>query len=490
MTSDRHVLTDASIEAALHRRAPHGPDGALLVAIAADASRTPQRRALPRWVAWSAERHRLATTVLALTAAGGLIALALSGVGGHRDTAVVPSAPPASLPAVAVPSSQASPVPTASDAGTDCATDHIVVQTPTDPLDRERVLDLSAIDGRATYTRSVWLGAWPPSTGGVSEDGARVDVWTTDHDGVSRPVTTIGGPGVDWHPLADVAPDGSFAVVIVGVLSPSGAHRECTDAYAIPLDGGAPQRLTTSGRGEFMTAAAAASDGSVALVMRTPVEGLGWQIAMAGSRRHAWTVLPCAYSYSQTTLLARTDRPDGRLAVGCLDSVVIVDLDTWTTHRLPTEGTPGALAWESADVLRVASTSGTGLHVRSLRMSGGSAAEWTQDGDWTDWVEGPQAMSFSPDGRWLLAEGYPVGGGADSEMMYLVPTAGGPAQPILDSTQLEASWAPDGSILYLDRGDRLTLMRLDPSTGKRAVVTEVSATAYDGYTVPVVTAWP
>jgi hypothetical protein len=493
MTSDQHVLTDASIEAALHRRAPHGPDGALLVAIAAEASRTPQRRALPRWAGWAAERHRLATAAIALTAAGGLIALALSGIGGRREEAVVPSAAPASLPAVAVPSSQASLVPTASDAGTDCTTDRIVVEVPAGPVDQQRALDLSSIRGRATYIRSMSVPTWPLPTGGAGPSGERAGVWTTDQGGVSRPVTTIGGPGVDWARLADVTPDGSVAVLIIGKISPSGASPECTDVYAVPLDGGVPERLTASGRGDVVTAAAAASDGSVALIRWTQaVFGGGWQVAMAGTQRHPWQDIPCGNFSSYARVVARTEGPEGRLAVACDGSVVVVDLDTWTIRQVPTEGLPGALAWASPEALRVASASASGLHLRTLlRVSGSaSARDWPRDSAPIDWVEGPQAMSFSPDGRWLLAEGYPAGGGVDSETMYLVPTAGGSPEPILDSTQLEASWAPDGSLLYLDRGDRLTLMRLDPSTGKRAVVAEVSATAYDGYTVPVVTAWP
>jgi len=208
----RPLLDDALIAAAIARRAPHGPDPALLDAIVGGTADVRQVRAW--WRPVPPVRLRL-LALAAVLVLGLVVAWLVSTLGSAPPRPALPTRPPG-LPGIAVgpsASNPANPSAAATPSVASCATETAVVAIGGDmPPAAEHPQPMGAgVVGRSAYVTGPKDGTFVP-----------VEVWSV-RGGTSTRIAVVDGPGVNAVSVDDVSADGTLVVLAVGHISPSGA---------------------------------------------------------------------------------------------------------------------------------------------------------------------------------------------------------------------------------------------------------------------------
>jgi len=236
------LLDDALIAAAIARRAPRGPDPALLDAIVGGTADVRQVRAW--WRPVSPVRLRL-LALAAVLVLGLVVAWLVSTLGSAPPRPALPTRPPG-LPGIAVgpASNPADPSAAATPSVASCATETAVVAIGGDmPPAAENPQPMGAgVVGRSAYVTGPKDGTFVP-----------VEVWSV-RGGTSTRIAVVDGPGVNAVSVDDVSADGTLVVLAVGHISPSGASVECSDEYLLRSDGTSVTRLSAALPGDLFFA--------------------------------------------------------------------------------------------------------------------------------------------------------------------------------------------------------------------------------------------
>lgn len=464
MTDRPPQPSDASIERALGRRAPRGPDAALLIEIVDIAGQTRQRRSWwpPFGPARIAPRVAIAWVALALVALT-VGALVVGGFGRDRsDLSVIAPAPTGSprseLPA---PSPTNHPVDPLTIGPMTCPDDNVQIVTGTDLPPTDPLGPLPALGAHAAVM--VARGPVPVGPAGAGLTSQVPMVWAIGN-GQQNPrlVAAVYAPG-DVMDLAGGSTDGSVSLLRIGNFSPSGASPECIDLYLVPTDGSAALRITHLALGDSVVSAAISPDGGRVAYVTWSNDSR--ESAVAIFDRLAGTVSAgpgCPGGNGSTGAISWSPMGD-RIVVNCEDRLLIVD--PAPGGRVVSADAKGqlilAFAWQAGErSIReavVADTSGAGgLTFRTVDPTTGAS---TQTGSAADariiWVGDPDFPTFSPDGRSLY-----VGGGKRGlktgqdfiEVGYIVELATGRVRQILDENQMyRAAWIDDDSLIFVDQ---------------------------------------
>ena len=468
MTDRSPRVSDVGLERALARRAPRGPDAALLTEIVAVAGQTRQRPAWWRWTGSGRIGRRMTLGWIALLLVAALAAgvVLVGGFGRDRsDLSIVPPVPTGS-PGASAPSS-ASPAPTAppspdpaiAPGPVTCPGDNVQVLTGSDVRPAEPIGQLPALGAHRAML--VGLGAVDVGPAGAGLTFPTLTLWSV-RDGHSNPeqVATIYAPGnvVD---IADAPTDGSFVLLRIGHFSPSGASPECTDLYEVPTDGSRASRLTRLGPGESVSAAAVSPDGTRVAYVRSQLAPSEARLAILDESTGTPAEWPTCQE-SSTDAAAISWSPGGDLvAVNCRDRLAIVDPRPGSDIvSADVGGWILALKWQDgggsllvADATDLSGAGGLAFLTVDSR-TGRSRPTGTVHDRQITWVEGEAFPAFSPDGRLLLAGGGKLGvktGQDFVEVAYVVDRATGKVTQVLDERQaFPAWWADDSTLIIVD----------------------------------------
>ncbi len=248
MNDDQRLPTDDAIERGLARRAPHGPEAALLAGVMADVVATPQ---VTRWgpaVGGPGALGRRRAALLAVAAAVSLIAVAaLAGGFGSRPPlpAVVDDTSPAATgrpTSSATPTSLATTAPTATPAAIAVAT---ASPTGTQTCSSYPLVATADPSGSVTSTNMTFDGlgkgrmAYLTRTG--SPNGDEIDVWVVSHGAkVATRIATFTAVYLDVGRVGDWTPGVPDLLVSIGALG----DPYCSDLFLLAPDGSSLRRLT------------------------------------------------------------------------------------------------------------------------------------------------------------------------------------------------------------------------------------------------------
>ena len=261
MIDDQRLPTDDAIERGLARRAPHGPEAALLAGVMADVVATPQ---VNRWGpagGGSGALGRRRGVLLAVAAAVGLIALAAlaGGLGSHPSLpAVVDDTSPSPVATV-----RPAPTPTPNPLAIAAAT-----ASPTTPeaCSPDGLVATADSSGSVTSTADGYSGlgkgrmAYLTRTG--SPNGDEVDVWLASNGAnVATRIATFKGHLLDVGRVGDFTPGVPDVLVSIGRSEVSAAPY-CSDLYLLAPDGSSVRRLTEDPIGVEIGASRLSPDGS------------------------------------------------------------------------------------------------------------------------------------------------------------------------------------------------------------------------------------
>lgn len=429
MNDQYERLSDDVIEQGLARRAPHGPDAALLQSILFAAAQTPQVRSwrpsnlsrdpVPIRLAWVAIVMALLLAVAALIIGGGRPRPREMAITVDPSVSLRPSPP-----MLATSDSEADPC----------------VGEPIDVLTGAALPSMTDTLVGLDHGRGVYVGdagdLWAVASG--RGPATRIAKFTAE-------------PSV--LDVLDLSPDGSAALIRAGHIARDARVRPgCADLYLVRTDGSSATRLTALQAPRFVAGAAFAPDGVrvaysawdpgtltiidavTPLTMDLPCEGgpVGDPLSVSWSPGGDHVVAHCGPN------LAIVD-PSGAIA-----PIVIPPNDAplpfiWTddTHLLIVRGPSGEhrgrLSFESFDVISQTSTVIGRMDPPGFQI-----------------VDSPSG-GFSPDGRWLAFLGWDPT--LEAAVGYLVPTTGGAPTRILRPNQvtLPLSWSADSrALVYID----------------------------------------
>ena len=461
MNDRQDRLSDAAIELALARRAPHGADPGLLKSILSAAAGTPQVRWwVPATISGGAPLVRLAWIALLLALVLALAALVVGGgVPRPPDLAMLASPTASSSPLLSTAPTTVGPDP--------CATETLEILSgdalPTPGSDPAVGLDL----GRGVY---------------VGTDG---QLWAVGAG--QGPATRIAQltPGPSVLDVLDVSPDGSRALIRAGHIVAGGRVMPgCADLYEVSTDGSRATRLTVVGQDRYVAGAAFSPDGGrIAYASWGPAV-----LTVLDIQSSVTAELPCGDSLPGPDPVRVAWSPRGdRIAVDCSPGIAIVDPSgAAPTISFPPTEWPIAFSWTDDRHLLVArAASGPRseeVHIDSFDLESQTstfvaAVEAPPD---IELVQ-PSSGGFSPDGRWLAFLGWdPIHVAA---VGYLVPTSGGAPIRVLEPSRaiLPISWSADSrALVYVDlRGlTRTTLRQLEVETLRHSTIGRVPGGRY------------
>jgi hypothetical protein len=468
--TERIRLSDASIEAALARRAPGHADRELLASIVAAAAEVPQLRAWGRPIAW---RSRLAVAAVAAALVVAATAV-ISGIG---------SQPPGPRPSGH--GSPGLPGPSSSDTG----------PGPSTPASASPI-------ACATATVVVATGAaMPPAVAvpftippGVLDRGvyftspnriAPAEIWSV-RAGTAARIATVDGPGINALDIEDVSHDGSLAIVAVGHISPSGASAECVDLYGIRTDGAGSTRLTSYGAGEVAHLARLSADGRYIAFGHTLIDPIRAALAPVRSAlvlddlRNANVPSLDRVCSLDSYSFARSWAPgDDLVAAICGSTLQIQSPFSVGTFDLPmaTDGLV-AFGWASPQRVLIATTALADgpqpIDVRTLErapnggLADGAFSAVTHLTTGLNIAATDQPPDVSPDGRSVLVTVASTTDPTTTEW-YVLDSVSGASHLILPVSGSDPEWSADGrSVAYLDFANLATthFAIVDVATGK------------------------
>ena len=451
MSEHRTPLSDAAIESALARRAPHGADRELLESIMKNASRTPQTggwirsplaaRPARAYLAWAA--IIVALLLVAAVAAVGILNSRPS------DLAVVVT--PAPSATIARPTSIASPrpsgTPSPSKSTEPCLTDTLKVLTGRRMPETFGDTEVTRLDqGLGVYWRN-------PTFGDSTE------LWAVrGGEGPAKRVAAVAGR-LMVRDVLDVSPDGSTALIRVGTFSHGGP--ECADLYSVRLDGGGATRLTRFGAGQFLGGAAYSPGGDrIALFWWSPDTLTVLDLATGDTVDQ-----PCTTNFGVPAVPLAWS-PDGRrIAAAC----GILDPNAATPAITPPIGPLLGFAWTDENHVLLASGINRrqlGIHLETFDVLTQTSVATDVDAATIEAVE--MGGRFSPDGRWLAFQGFDLSESKLAMTELLVSTSGGKARPVLTEEEPLLGWSLDSRALIYGHGSNLS--RLDVSNLRKTSI--------------------
>jgi hypothetical protein len=449
MSDDRSLPPDETIERALARRAPHGPDTVLLADVMAGVRSAPQGG---RWGAGAGSTvrgTRRRTVWIALAAA--LATIIVAGLIGTLGS-------PPNLPGITevpTPSPVSSSRSTPSPSPIPCATDTIqatAIPVGSQTDDRQTYQGLGS--GWAAYLTTVEPG---PSPGGY-------DVWvaTTGRPHPSA-VARLVGTGINSATILH-APAGSAAFLVsIGHVTGGGSAPWCTDLYLVAMDGSSVMRLTHDRARTDIVGAALSPDGRTAYVTSEPPDSpTPWSFGIvdaSGSPEMSVTDLCHAPG-----VVAPAWSDDGRfVAFVCSGQIIVID-PSRSGERVAIDdhlSDPAAIGWTpdlKIQILTFDQPPKPGPTVSIVDPATGTIAIEAQPGDAkTEWVAPGIADAFSPDGRYVaLAASDDALWVLDLQTDRLRLAAGADTHAGL----FGSTWTIDGSALAYVDGSDLTGLRL------------------------------
>jgi hypothetical protein len=445
MSDQRHHLSDAAIESALGRRAPHGAGSELMESIMKDAARTPQTRG---WIGspLAARPPRVYLAWAALIVALLLVAaVAAVGIMNQRpsDLAVVvtpaPSATSVRQTPIASPGPSQTPIP--SESAKPCFTDTLKVLTGA------RMPEASGDAEPARLDQGIGVFWQYPRFAGNTE------LWVVrGAEAAPMRVATIAGR-LMVRDVLDVSPDGSTALIRVGTFSHSGL--ECADLYSVRLDGGGATRLTRFGAGLFLGGAAySPNSDKIAFFWWSPDTLTVLDLASGDTVDQ-----PCPVNFGVPPVPLAWSPNGQRIAAAC---GILDPNGTMAAITLPTGPLLG-FAWTDDNHVLLASGINRrqlGIHIESFDVLTETSVASDVEAATIEAVE--MGGRFSPDGRWLAFLGIDLRDPKLAMTEYLVSTAGGKARRVLGENEPMLAWSLDSrSVIY---GGEQGMFRLDVSS--------------------------
>ena len=252
MNDDPRLPTDSAIERGIARRAPHGPEAALLAGVMANVLETPQ---VNRWgptVGGPGGLGGRRAALLAVAATIGLIAVAAL-AGGFGSTPLLPALVIEASPSpvsTARPTSSATPTSGATAAPTPTPTAPAVAAATASPTGTQTCSSYPLVatadpSGTVTSTDMTFDGlgkgrmAYLTRTG--SPNGDEIDVWVVSHGAkVATRIATFTAVYVDVGRVGDWTPGVPDLLVSIGALG----DPYCSDLFLLAPDGSSLRRLT------------------------------------------------------------------------------------------------------------------------------------------------------------------------------------------------------------------------------------------------------
>ena len=440
MTGQPRPIDDATIEAALARRAPGHADATLLADIVAQATSTPQVHGRSLSIAG---RRRAAWALLAAAVllVGGV--LVILGGGSERITPTpAPSQPGVVAPSVSV-SAAASPASVAT-----CATQTTTVTTGAE-MPPTTTPPMTVPQG--VLDKGVYI-----SRRGQDASSGPADVWSIGAGPATR-IASMTGSEADFAQIDAISDDGRVALLEVGNLA-GGPISACLDLYAVRTDGTGATRLTNNGAQESASGARFSSDGRYVafryddLSGHTPAVGL---VDLEGDRTPRLT--ECA----ETAMFDLAWAPDDdRLAVVCGNGLGILRPDLAlapTSTDLPFSGEALVeLSWQDSETTLVTTAvidgsteAGPPINapIQFRTVAAGAVSQPTVVSPPIGQGNAPSAIS--PDGHALAVFATPSDFEASGWFVIDLPTA--TATRVSTLTCSDIGWSADSqSVLYVE----------------------------------------
>jgi hypothetical protein len=454
MTAQPRPLDDATIEAALARRAPGHADSGLLTDIVARATSTPQVRAwtLPviggRRAAW-------AVLVAAVLSVGALLLF----LGGGSDRTAPTPAP--SQPAVVHPSpSVSSSVAPARTCGTQTTTVTIGADMP--PTSTTPMTIPEGILDQGLYVTEPADNVYSPA-----------DVWAIRAGSATR-IASVIGADFDVVQIDDVSADGRLALLQVGELIGDPVST-CDDLYVLATDGTSVSRLTEDGPNEHATGGRFSRDGRYVAFRFDDLRGHTPAIGLADLLADP---TPGYSECGETSMFDLAWAPtDDRLAVVCGSRLDVLPRPDQvlqpTSTDLPVSGEALVeLAWQDADTtllttaVIVNSTTPSPPINAPIQFRTVTGARVSQPTVVSPPIgQGNPGSAISPDGQELAVFATPSD--FEASGWYVVDVSTGTAKKVSGVTCSDIGWSADSrSVLYVKRDPLTSPPPGGPTTGR------------------------
>ena len=458
MTDEPQRIADATMDAAVARRAPGHADAALLADVMQAAIATRQVR---RWPRFRGGPNRRVVVAFAAVAIAGATLFAASGGGSHVTVSPRPSAA-AVLPALAD-----SPLPSLP---TDCATD----------------------------TASILLGAAMPATatapmtlpheggGGGSLTGVYVtkrdneafpNVWAVRSGATSATrIATVSGNEWISASVSDISADGRFALLDVGEFHGGIPRPTCEDLWLVATDGSLAHRLTINHAGQSAIGGRFSADGRLVAYREDAPDGGVFSLTYVDLVNAEGFTAGCV---GDSQSFGYDWSPVGEQIVAqCGQQITVFVRNVATaTINVPfnlSDEVSDFVAWRDAThVLLVSAQGGTTINapIRSRLLTWDASNVAGPKGTWADPVivqpalgdDGPGGVAAPAGDRYVMPA---TTGTPDAEGWYVMDDVTGQATKVSGPAD-HAAWSADGQYVLLDEwGPQAEILMLhDLATG-------------------------